>query len=53
MFDLVLLDLGCVMATAASCCSIRNASPRAGAHVRSAPDPMTLVLIMTARDQVR
>jgi two-component system OmpR family response regulator/two-component system response regulator QseB len=53
MFDLVLLDLGLCDGDGGQLLQrIRNASPRAGATSDLLPDPMTPVLIMTARDQV-
>ena len=53
VFDLVLLDLGLSDGDGGQLLQrIRNASPRAGASPDLLPDPLTPVLIMTARDQV-
>lgn len=53
VFDLVLLDLGLSDGDGGQLLQrIRNASPRAGATPDVLPDPLTPVLIMTARDQV-
>ena len=53
VFDLVLLDLGLSDGDGSELLQrVRNASPRAGAAPDLLPDPLTPVLIMTARDQV-
>ena len=53
VFDLVLLDLGLKDGDGGQLLQrIRNASPHAGALPELLPDPLTPVLIMTARDQV-
>ena len=53
LFDLVLLDLGLSDGDGGQLLQrIRNASVRAGALPDLLPDPLTPVLIMTARDQV-
>ena len=53
VFDLMLLDLGLSDGDGGQLLQrIRNASPRAGASPDLLPDPLTPVLIMTARDQV-
>ncbi len=53
LFDLVLLDLGLSDGDGGQLLQrIRNASPRARAAPDVLPDPLTPVLIMTARDQV-
>ena len=53
VFDLVLLDLGLSDGDGGQLLQrIRNARVRAGASPDLLPDPLTPVLIMTARDQV-
>ena len=53
VFDLVLLDLGLSDGDGGQLLQrIRNAKTRAGAAPDLLPDPLTPVLIMTARDQV-
>ncbi|MBC7548547.1 MAG: response regulator [Polaromonas sp.] len=53
VFDLVLLDLGLCDGDGGQLLQrIRSATRRAGASLDLLPDPLTPVLIMTARDQV-